>query len=72
MARTSFSLKKAIGQRILRQAEGFHVFHTGIHCHYCSPFLTLGFDPFLVTLNGYYLVSFWAHWMLNVRPIDVR
>ena len=24
-----------------------------------------------VTLNGYYLVSFWAHWMLNVRSIDV-
>ena len=30
----------------LRQAEGFHGSHAGIHYYYCSPFLTLGFDPF--------------------------
>ena len=29
------------------------------------------FKSLRFTLNGYNLVSFWAHWMLNVRSIDV-
>ena len=33
--------------------------------------LTLGFPPFLVSLNGHYLVIFWAYSMLNDRSIDV-
>ena len=37
----------------------------------CVLLLTLGFHPFLVSLNDYYLVIFWAHWMLNIRSIDV-
>ena len=33
--------------------------------------LSYRFKYLRFTLNGYYLVSFWAHWMLNVRSIDV-
>ena len=29
------------------------------------------FKSLRFTLNGYYLIIFWAHWMLNVRSIDV-
>ena len=29
------------------------------------------FKSLRLTLNGYYLVRFWAHWMLNVRSIEV-
>ena len=27
------------------------------------------FKSLRFTLNGYYLIIFWAHWMLNVRSI---
>ena len=33
--------------------------------------LNYRFKSLRFTLNGYYLVSFWAHWMLNVISIDV-
>ena len=29
------------------------------------------FKSLRFTLNGYYLIIFWAHWTLNVRSIDV-
>ena len=29
------------------------------------------FKSLRFTLNGYYLIIFWAHLMLNVRSIDV-
>ena len=29
------------------------------------------FKSLIFTLNGCYLIIFWAHWMLNVRSIDV-
>ena len=32
--------------------------------------LTLGFPPFLVSLNGYYLVIIWSHSMLNGLMLD--
>ena len=47
------------------------LFFTQVVTAVCALLLTLGFPPFLVSLNGYYLVIFWAHWMLNVRSIDV-
>ena len=47
------------------------LFFTQVVTVVCALLLTLGFPPFLVSLYGYYLVIFWAHWMLNVRSIDV-
>ena len=29
------------------------------------------FKSLRFTLNGYYLIIVWAHWMRNVRSIDV-
>ena len=33
--------------------------------------LNYRFKSLRFTLNDYYLVSFWAPWMLNVKSIDV-
>ena len=67
MARNPSSLKmKVAGCRILRQLEVSMVF-TG---SFVFP-LNYRFKSLRFTLNGYYLVRFWAHWMLNVRSIDV-
>ena len=53
------------------EATGGPLFFTQVVTAVCVLLLTLGSPPFLVSLNGYYLVIFWAHWMLNVRSIDV-
>ena len=52
------------------EATGGPLFFTQVVTTVCVLLLTLGFHPFLVSLNGYYLVIFWAHWMLNVRSIN--
>ena len=40
------SRRRLLGKRSGGKLRGYLFFHAGIHCHYCSPFLTLGFDPF--------------------------
>ena len=71
MAKPLSSLKwRAAGYRILRLLEGFMFLTQVVTSSFVFP-LNSRFKSLRFTLNGYYLIIFWAHWMLNVRSIDV-
>ena len=71
MAKPLSSLKwRDTGYMILRLLEGFMFLTQVITRSFVFP-LNSKFKSLRFTLNGYYLIIFWAHWMLNVRSIDV-
>ena len=71
MANTLFSMKwRAAGYKILRLLEGFMFLTQVITSSFVFP-LNSRFKSLRFTLNGYYLIIFWAHCILNVRSIDV-